>query len=329
MRQPDHTRHARAAAAAIGAAFEDLDSGQGSLYRICRGGRHVVLGAGSVPAYPLNDAAAFAVARDKAYAKAALQASGVPVIEGRLFFATSRRAMLRAPGREAGDAAAYAAHLGWPVFAKPNTGSRGDFAEIIEDEGALVDYIGRVGAAYEAFLIERFITGAEHRVLVKDGRVRFAVCKSPPTLTGDGRSSLRRLVEDANDALAGRAISRHTLSVLTAGGLNPDHVPPAGERIPLAGRRNLSSEGEVGDLTLTPDPALADLACRAARAVGLRLAGVDVFETSASDGGVRRVVIEINGNPGLKSLELAGREDLIHTLWVDLLEEALGRADPG
>jgi hypothetical protein len=35
------------------------------------------------------------------------------------------------------------------------------------------------------------------------------------------------------------------------------------------------------------------------------------------------VVIEVNGNPGLKTLELAGRMDLVHAIWTDMLIEML------
>jgi hypothetical protein len=35
------------------------------------------------------------------------------------------------------------------------------------------------------------------------------------------------------------------------------------------------------------------------------------------------VVIEVNGNPGLRTLELAGRSDLIRTIWVSMFNACL------
>src|SRR5689334_21275922 len=134
MPVPDLTRYARDAAEAIGARFEDLDNGGGYLFRIVKDGRSVLGGGGNVCGYPVNSAVAYTISRDKAHTKAVLAASGLPVIPGGLFFAHRRRAALRTPGREAENAAVYAATLGYPVFCKPNLGSRGTFAEIIGDE---------------------------------------------------------------------------------------------------------------------------------------------------------------------------------------------------
>ena len=36
------------------------------------------------------------------------------------------------------------------------------------------------------------------------------------------------------------------------------------------------------------------------------------------------VVIEVNGNPGLLSLERAGRRDIIDALWTSMLNDCLG-----
>ncbi|MBI1340033.1 hypothetical protein GC169_07475 [bacterium] len=329
MTLPDHTRHAREAARAIGADFHDLDAGEGSLFRISRGGRAIVLGAGSVSAFPLNTAASFSIARDKAYTKAALQSIGLPVIEGRLFFATARRAALRRPGREASDAAPYAARLGWPVFAKPNTGSRGDFAEIISSAADLADYIERIAPAYEAFLIERLVAGDEYRVLVKDGVALFAARKAAPCLIGDGTASIAALFEGDNARLGARALSTHRPSALALSGETAPHrIPANGERIPLAGRRNLSSAGDIDDFTLTPAPPLARLAIASVQAIGLRFGGVDIFDSSPRQDLSQLVVIEVNGNPGLKTLELQGRADLVLDLWRGMLEEALSVAAP-
>jgi hypothetical protein len=53
---------------------------------------------------------------------------------------------------------------------------------------------------------------------------------------------------------------------------------------------------------------------------------VDLFDASPKSDLSDLVIIEVNGNPGLRTLELAGRDDLIRKIWVAMLEEKLGPA---
>ena len=317
MPVPEHTRYAREAAALVGAAFEDLDGGRGYLWRVSRNGASVLGGGGSICAYPVNSAVAYTISRDKAHTKAVLTASSLPVIPGGLFFAHKLRAAFRGPGREAADAAVFAAKLGFPVFCKPNAGSRGDFAEIIASEAQLLAYAARIAPLHEAFLVEPVMTGAEHRVLVQDGRVVFHATKAQPAVTGDGRSTVAELVAALDRSLPpGVSASSQTA-------LAPDAVPARGERIVLPGRRNLSAGGGLDHVSDQAPAPLAALAVAATQALGLRIGAVDLFDLSSAGDFTDPVIIEVNGNPGLRTLELAGREDLIRKIWTSMLEECL------
>lgn len=324
MTLPDPARYAMDAAAAIGADYADLDKGGGYLFRVSKGGKSIVCGAGGVASFPINNATAFTLSRDKAHTKTVLKEAGIGVIEGGLFFAHTRRAGLRGPGREAIDALGYAGRLGYPVFVKPNHGARGNFAEVIDNQDDLSDYIGRVAVEYESFLIEPVVRGVEHRVLVHDGRAVFHSTKDGPYLVGDGRTELGGLLARLNAALALQGVSPYQQAVLQLAGHDALYVPADGERVDLPGRRNLSAAGGVERVTADVPAALADIATRAVGAVGLRIGAVDMFDLSAASdlSGLR--VIEVNGNPGLKTLELAGRMDLIRAIWTSMLSEALG-----
>lgn len=321
---PDPARYAKDAADAIGAVFTDLDDGGGYLFRISKNGRSVVAGAGGVSSFPVNSATAFTLSRDKSHTKSVLRSIGIPVIGGRLFFAHALRAGLRSPGREIEDARAFARELGYPVFAKPNQGSQGNFAEIIDGDAALLDYARRVAGEFESFLIEPLIRGSEHRVLIQDGRAVFHVRKQAPGLTGDGRRSAAALLDALNMELQGTGVSPYPVSVLGAAGIDASSVPLEGQRIVLPGRRNLSAVGEIETFSGAPPPVLHDLAARSVAALGLRIGAVDMFDLSSDDDLGELVVIEVNGNPGLRTLELAGRMDLIRGVWVSMLNEYLG-----
>jgi glutathione synthase/RimK-type ligase-like ATP-grasp enzyme len=320
---PDPTRYAMDAAAAIGATFEDLDEGRGYLFRISKGGRSFVAGAGGVCSFPINSATAFTLSRDKAHTKAVLRAEGIPVTEGGLFFAHKLRAGHRGPGREVEDARAFAAKLGFPVFVKPNHGSRGNFAEIVPDDAALADYARRVAVEFESFLIEPVIREPEHRVLIHDGEPVFHSVKHPPELAGDGKANVGQLLDAFNASLVGSGISPYPTSIIAATGRVASHVPTKDERITLPGRRNLSAAGAVEQIETDVPPVLADIAARAVAALGLRIGAVDLFEVSAKADLSGLVVIEVNGNPGLRTLELAGRMDLIRYIWACMINEML------
>lgn len=322
MSIPDSARYARDAAEAIGARFEDLDRGAGYLFRISRGERFVLSGGGNVCAYPLNNATAYTISRDKHHTKAVVAAAGVPVISGDLFFAHARRIALRSPGHELADARRFAANIGYPVFAKPNHGSRGTFAEVIGDAGALDDYARRVAVEFESFLIEPVLSGEEHRVFVQDGRAIFHSTKASPALIGDGRATLADLLAILNNAVAREGVSALPPSAL--GGRDPAEILAPGAPFALPGRRNLSAAGGVDQVSDQAPPALARLAVTAVQALGLRIGAVDIFDLSPTGDLSDLVVIEVNGNPGLRTLELAGRTDLIRAIWISMLNACLG-----
>ncbi len=324
MFYPDPARQVREAAPLIGAVFEDLDNGGGYLFRVSRNGRSVVLGAGGVACFPVNSAPAYTLSRDKAHTKTVLRAAGLPVIQGGLFFVHQRRIGLRGPGRELPDAIAFAKQLGFPVFCKPNLGARGNFAEIIADADALADYARRVAVDFESFLIEPIITGVEHRVLVKDGAPVFHSVKSPPVLIGDGERTAGQLLAALNADLGSQALSAYPEASLAQSGHDPASIPAAGQRLVLAGRRNLSAAGSAEQVQLGAPHRLTGLAREALAALGLRLGAVDLFDVSPAGDFSDLVIIEVNGNPGLKTLELAGHGDVVRRLWADMLNEALG-----
>jgi len=318
---PDSARYARDAAQAIGARFEDLDRGEGYLFRISRGETFVLGGGGNVCAYPTNSATAYTISRDKQHTKAVIAAAGVPVIPGELFFAHTRRIALRSPGHELADAHRFAANIGYPVFAKPNHGSRGTFAEVVRDAEGLDDYAKRLALDFESFLIEPVLDGDEHRIFVQDGRAIFHSTKSSPSLIGDGRSALSDLLSGLNTAVSREGVSTLPASVLA--GRDPAEILPAGARLALPGRRNLSAAGAIEHVGDQPPPALARLAVAAVQALGLRIGAVDMFDLSNARDFSDPVVIEVNGNPGLRTLELAGRADLIRAIWISTLNACL------
>ena len=71
------------------------------------------------------------------------------------------------------------------------------------------------------------------------------------------------------------------------------------------------------------EPELARLALAAAAAIGLDVAGIDLFR---AEGGAARI-LEVNANPSFASLETLGELDLAQEIWDDILARALGEGE--
>lgn len=315
-----HARYAAHAAALAGFAFRSLDGADGYLFEVRDGARDAVFAAGAGTPYALNDARAASVARDKAFCAEALRQAGVPALPGEKFFVTRRWADMRSPGREPEDALSYARTARYPIFCKPISASNGLHAEVIESEQAFADYMRRVAREHFAILVQPYVRAAEYRVFVLNGEALFSYRKSLPTVMGDGRSTVRALIEAlprdleaSTPKLLARDESGHRL--------NQNETPELGARITLEGPANRSAGGGAHDLRDGAPSVFASIALAATKALGLQLAGVDIFDLSGD--GRELAVIEVNSNPMIATLEDHSRWDLIAAIWRANFEAAL------
>ncbi len=245
-----------------------------------------------------TSAIAESIASDKDLTKSLLQSCGVPVPEGRLV-------------ENPEDAWDAAQDIGLPVAVKPYDGNHG--------RGVSLDLTTRadIEAAYHlasrkgngAVIVEQFIPGNEHRVLVIGKQVVAAARGETAWVTGDGVSTVQQLVDQQlnNDPRRGEGeafplgvikpeIAAEILLDLERQGLTAQSVP-ARDR-PVLIQRN----GNVAfDVTDQVHPSIAAAACLAARVVGLDIAGVDlVVEDIARPLTQQRgAIVEVNAGPGL------------------------------
>lgn len=308
---PDQSIYAEYACAEFGLVFEDIDGGTGLVFSAASKTSRIHFGAGRCSWYPQNSATAATLASDKYFTTVILERAGVATLGGNYFFLHDRHRAHRPGAHEIEDALTYFVKLGRTAFVKPLTGSRGDFAQTIHDEAALKAYIVAVSCYYDSIVMQPLASGEEYRIFLLDGEVLYAARKHPPFLLGDGARSIRELLIAHNAALQARGLSAAALDTERDDALR--RILPKGERWDLSGRMNLSAGGKMV-LEAAPSQAISAAARKAARALGLRVAAVDLF-TNMSGNPDATAVIEVNSNPSIRLLEDSGRADLILKIW--------------
>jgi hypothetical protein len=306
---PDQSVYAEYACAEFGLTFDDIDGGTGLVFSVASKTNSIHFGAGRCSHYPQNNATASTVASDKYFTNAILERAGVATLGGEYFFLHDRHRAHRPAGHERGDAIDYFRKLGGTAFVKPLLGSRGDFAQALQNEVALARYLDEVSQYYDAVLIQPIVSGIEYRVFLLDDEVLYTARKYPPSVLGDGARPVRDLLVTHDEALRARGLS----PVAVADGASLDIVPAKGERWEIPGRMNLSAGGTMVLEDFAACTALG-LARKAIRALGLRVAAVDLFTGVGGEQDAIRI-IEVNANPSIRLLEQSGRGDLILKIW--------------
>ncbi|MBD8630679.1 cyanophycin synthetase [Oxalobacteraceae sp. CFBP 8755] len=246
-----------------------------------------------------TSAIAEGIASDKDMTKNLLASCGVPVPEGAI-------------ARSADAAWEEAADIGLPVVVKPVDANHGRGVSLnlnTEAEVRAAYVIASEEGESRSVLVERFITGSEHRLLVV-GRKVVAVARGESLwVTGDGRQNVAELCDSQINIDPRRGESEEfPLSPveprkseenqlqLKRQGLTPDTVPPAGQKVLIQMNGNVAD-----DVTDLLHPEVAHAAALAARIVGLDIAGIDLVceDISRPLAEQRGAIIEVNASPGL------------------------------
>ena len=237
------------------------------------------------------------ISLDKDLTKKLLAELGLPVPLGR-------------PVSSAEQAWAAACELGLPVAVKPRNADYG------HGIGLNLSTREQVLAAYTAareyrdeVLVERFAPGEQYRVTVVGNQMVAAVRREPVRLTGDGTRTISQLMEQANcDPRRGDDLrlpldrvcaDDDTPQVLAEQGFTLDAVVPAGVEVVLSRIAHSWAGAGVSDVTDLVHPRVAAQAVRAARLIGLDVAGLDVVAQDIGrpledQGGV---ILEVNAEP--------------------------------
>jgi len=246
-----------------------------------------------------TSAIAESISSDKDLTKRLLTQCGIPVPEGQIV-------------ETADQAWAAAQDIGMPVVVKPLDGNRGwgVSLDVNTEDGVRKAWVA-ADKEGSGVLVERYVRGDEHRVLVVGDRVVAATRGETACVVGDGHATVEQLIDSQIniDPRRGDAegypldiirlhSARGEMSLLEIQrqGLEPSSVP-AKDRV-IVVQRNGNLNNDVTDLV---HPDVAAVATLAARVVGLDIAGIDIV---TQDIGrpleeTQGAIIEVNAGPGL------------------------------
>lgn len=244
-----------------------------------------------------TSAIAESISSDKDLSKRLLQSCGVPVPEGRAVDSPE-------------DAWDAACDIGIPVVVKPSDGNHGRGVSTNLNTREEVEAAYRLAVVEGSeVLVERFVPGDEHRLLVVGGRLVAAARGEIASVVGDGVSTITQLIDSQINTDPRRGTTEDfplnlvrleddpaVVLELRRQGYAADSVPPAGKQVLVQRNGNVAF-----DVTDRVHPSVAAIAALAARVVGLDIAGVDLVAEDIGrpldeQGGA---IVEINAGPGL------------------------------
>lgn len=157
-------------------------------------------------------------------------------------------------------------------------------------------------------LLEACFEGEDLRLVIIDYKLVAAAVRRPPRVIGDGKSTIRKLIETQSRrrlaATGGESripIDAETKRCLEQQGLILDDVLADRREITVRKAANLHTGGTIHDVTATVDKTLVDAACKVARAIEIPVVGIDFMVKSPET--PEYVFIEANERPGLANHE--------------------------
>jgi cyanophycin synthetase len=240
------------------------------------------------------------IACDKEETKSLLEAAFIPVPQGKIIY-------------DEEELAEAINTLGYPLVIKPIDGNhgRGITVNISSHEKALeaLAFAQKISCGV---IVEKFITGNDYRFLVINYKLVAVAKRTPAAVTGDGKSTILQLIEEANrderrgdghsNVLTRIVVDEVTETILREKNLSLDSVLKENETLYLKYTANISTGGTSTDVTDIIHPANAILAERVARIVGLDICGIDIMAPCITtpireNGGA---VLEVNAAPGFR-----------------------------
>lgn len=214
------------------------------------------------------------------------------------------------------DAVKAAKRIGFPVVVKPLDGNHGNGISInlmtAEAVTEAFDFALANNKRGRTIIVETFIEGLDHRMLVIDGKLEAVSKRVPGHIVGDGTHTAAELIEIVNSdprrgvghekVLTRLELDKTAIEHLAEVGYDENTVLAEGEVVFLRSTANLSTGGTAVDVTDIVHPDNRNMAERAIKAIGLDIGGVDFLtaDISQSYKDIPAGICEVNAAPGFR-----------------------------
>lgn len=163
-------------------------------------------------------------------------------------------------------------------------------------------------------LVEEFLEGKHYRLLVLENELIAASERTPPTVIGDGKSTIKKLIARKNKDISSEGRSKIRLDdesekALESQKLTLDTVPQKGQTVTVRFNANMTSGGSTRECLAEVHEEYKKLAVSITTETGLKLAGIDLITPDISNPKVKHGINEVNHNPGLRIHYLPDKGD--------------------
>lgn len=240
------------------------------------------------------------IACDKEDTKNLLESAEIPVPKGRICY-------------DEEDLAIAASRIGYPLVTKPINGNHGKGATTnMKNWEELKIGFDAAKKYSKSVIVEKFITGYDHRILVINYKFVAAALRTPACVIGDGKHSIKELIDIVNSdprrgyghekVLTSIKVDSFTENILEEKGFTLDTVLVKDYELLLKPTANISTGGTATDITDMVHPSNVFMCERIARIIGLDICGIDIMAPDLTtpiteNGGA---ILEVNAAPGFR-----------------------------
>lgn len=226
--------------------------------------------------------------------------------------------------------------IGFPLVIKPENLDQGSgvFAYLTSPKEVRRAF-KEASKLSQRILIEKHVMGDDYRLTVLNNQVIKIVQRTAAGVTGDGKHTVRQLLEIALQSPYAKEVFKQTqkpmisldseaLEILTAQSVTCDSIPKKGQYIALRRKNNMSTGGTVKEIQIKDvHPDNIALAIRAANAVNLDLAGIDLITQDIKSSWLHNdaIICEINAQPQIGATI---KPETYQTILLSLLKQKTG-----
>ncbi len=275
--------------------FEIIDA-ENNLISVTHNNKEYIIHEGTIS--DANSLIAFWISNDKWMTRQFLRRKGIHHAKGVLLTHDYQSEILNS--------------VGLPAVVKPADTDHGIAVSTnIQSRQELNAAIQNAFKFSEKVIVEEFFPGQEYRFLVIDFEVRAIACREPANVTGDGKATVRQLIDKKNEGrgidylhpLLKINIDEEVKRHLKASSLSPESILKKGKKLYLRKNSNLSTGGDSIDVTDDIPGYYKEVAVKAARSAGLKIAGIDIIinDLKKTPSPENYIVVELNA-PAMLSM---------------------------